>query len=174
MPFGRSTSSLPGRGLSAVLPHSVLVIILLASGCAVHEHPTEDFTGRVNTVDAATMRIWMAEGRDFTIVDVRSEGEFDSEGHAPGSELHSWSIFNRDPARNQAFLEEMSARFDRDAAIVLICSHAMRASQAAAALAEQRGFTAVYVFPGGYEGHHMEGYPGGDGWKAAGLPVEDW
>jgi rhodanese-related sulfurtransferase len=50
----------------------------------------------------------------------------------------------------------------------------MRASQAAAALQEKRGFTAVYVFPGGYEGHHMDGYPAGDGWKAAGLPFDEW
>jgi rhodanese-related sulfurtransferase len=55
-----------------------------------------------------------------------------------------------------------------------LCSHGMRASQAAAALQEQAGFTSVYVFPGGFEGHHMQGYPGGEGWKAAGLPVEDW
>ena len=30
----------------------------------------------------------------------------------------------------------------------------------------------VYVFPGGYEGHHMAGFPAGDGWRAAGLPME--
>jgi rhodanese-related sulfurtransferase len=68
----------------------------------------------------------------------------------------------------------MTAEFEPDDTIVLLCSHAMRASQAAAALQEKRGFTAVYVFPGGYEGHHMDGYPAGDGWKAAGLPFDEW
>jgi rhodanese-related sulfurtransferase len=145
------------------------------TGCSSgHSHPMEDYGGRVKTIDAPTMRIWIDEGRDFTIVDVRSEGEYDSDGHAPGSALHPWSIYNRDAERNKVFLEEMKAAFSPDATLVLLCSHGMRASQAAAALQEQAGFTSVYVFPGGFEGHHMQGYPGGEGWKAAGLPVEDW
>jgi hypothetical protein len=28
------------------------------------------------------------------------------------------------------------------------------------------------VFAGGYDGHHMAGFPGGDGWRAADLPME--
>lgn len=161
----------------AMLERLILAAVTMAvlMGCSSgHSHPTENYVGRVKTVDAATLRLWMNDGRDFTIVDVRSEGEYDSDGHAPGSELHPWSIYNRDAQRNEAFLEEMKARFQPDATIVLLCSHGMRASQAAAALQEQVGFTSVYVFPGGFEGHYMEGYPAGEGWKAAGLPVEDW
>ena len=157
----------------ACFPMAALIIGLLA-GCAGHDHPKEDFTGRVKTADAATIRGWMSEGRNFTIVDVRSEGEYDSDGHAPDARLHPWSIFNQNPERNQAFLAEITEEFEPDDTIVLLCSHAMRASQAAAALQEKRGFTSVYVFPGGYEGHHMEGYPAGDGWKAAGLPFDEW
>jgi len=48
----------------------------------------------------------------------------------------------------------------------------MRATEAADALQQQVGFSQVYVFPGGYEGHHMTGFPAGDGWRAAGLPME--
>ncbi len=151
-----------------------LATVILLAGCGGHEHPMEDFTSRVQTVDAATMRTWIDEGRDFTIVDVRSEGEYDSDGHAPGSELHPWSIYNRDAERNRVFIEEMTTLFPPDTTLVLVCSHGMRASQATAALQEQAGFTSVYVFPGGFEGHHMQGYPSGDGWKAAGLPLEDW
>lgn len=176
----RVTSGLHLPAIRAAI-HVLIVLSsagLLASGCAGHDHrhdhPDEDYTDRVNTADAATIRLWMEQERDFTIVDVRSEGEYDSHGRAPGSELHSWSIYNRDPERNEAFIEEMKARFEPDETILLLCSHAMRASQAAAALQEQAGFTAVYVFPGGYEGHHMAGYPAGDGWKAADLPIEEW
>jgi rhodanese-related sulfurtransferase len=165
---------LRGRNpLRVFLPLALPAVALLA-GCAGHDHPKEDFTGRVKTVNAETIRSWMAEERDFTIVDVRSEGEYDSDGHAPEARLHPWSIFNRNPERNQAFLAEMTTEFEPDDTIVLLCSHAMRASQAPAALQEKRGFTAVYVFPGGYEGHHMDGYPAGDGWKAAGLPFDEW
>ena len=162
------------RRRTACLLSVLIGAVAWLGGCTGHDHPSEDYTHRVRTADANTIRAWSAEGRPFTLVDVRSEGEFDSEGRAPGAELHTWSIFNRDPERNQAFLDEMSERFRSDETIVLLCSHAMRASQAAAALTEQRGFTSVYVFPGGYEGHHMKGYPAGDGWKAAGLPIEDW
>lgn len=153
---------------------TLIAVGLLLSGCAGHRHPDEDYTGRVKTVDAGTIRLWMEEARDFVIVDVRSEGEYDSHGRAPGSELHPWSIYNRDPQRNAAFIEEMRTAFPADATVVLLCSHGMRASQAAVALQEQAGFTSLYVFPGGYEGHHMAGYPAGDGWKAAGLSIEEW
>ena len=49
----------------------------------------------------------------------------------------------------------------------------MRATHAAWELQEKKGFNEVYVFPGGFEGHHMHGYPAGDGWKSADLPLED-
>jgi len=162
------------RDLFRRLALATIVLTTWAACAAGQEHRAENYIGRVQTVDAPTIQIWMDEGRDFTIVDVRSEGEYDSDGHAPDSQLHPWSIYNRDAERNRDFLKEMQAGFPPDATIVLVCSHGMRASQAAAALQEHAGFTAVYVFPGGFEGHHMEGYPGGDGWKAAGLPVEDW
>lgn len=151
------------------------VSFVVLTGCSSgHDAHGDSYVGRVKTVDAATITDWMSEGREFTIVDVRSEGEYDSDGHAPGSELHPWSIYNRDPERNKVFVQEMRETFRPDETIVLLCSHGMRASQAAAALQEQAGFTEVYVFPGGFEGHHMAGYPAGDGWKSAGLPVEDW
>jgi len=174
---GQISSRMLHSGKLECLRRLVLAFGAMASltGCSSgHDHPMEDYTGRVSTVDAGTIRIWMDEGRQFTVVDVRTEGEYDSEGHVPGSELHPWSIYNRDAQRNEAFLQEMKAGFQPDATLVLLCSHGMRASQAAAALQEKAGFTSVYVFPGGFEGHKMQGYPGGDGWKAAGLPVEDW
>jgi rhodanese-related sulfurtransferase len=157
-----------------VLRITVLLGIFLCGGCAGHSAADDiDYTALVKTVDAPTIRQWMEEGRSFSIVDVRSTSEYENDGHVPDVDLHPYSIYNRDPMRNEAFVEEMEVAFEPDATIVLICSHAMRASQAAHDLQRKAGFTNVYVFPGGYEGHHMKGYPSGDGWKAAGLPLED-
>jgi rhodanese-related sulfurtransferase len=133
-----------------------------------------DYTSIVKTVDADTIREWDRNKRPYTLLDIRSEGEFDSDGHAPGAVLHPYSIHDRDPERNRAFMEEVKAAFDRDETIVLLCSHAMRASQAAARMQSEAGFTNLYVFPGGYEGHHMAKYPSGEGWKADGLPIQDF
>lgn len=153
---------------------TLLFGVLLCAGCAGHSAADEvDYTALVKTVDASTIRQWMAEGRTFSIVDVRSTGEYENDGHVPAVDLHPYSLHNRDPMRNEAFVEEMEVAFDPDDTIVLICSHAMRASQAAHDLQRKAGFTNVYVFPGGYEGHHMKGYPSGDGWKSAGLPLAD-
>lgn len=158
----------------SLLRATALLGILLCVGCAGHSTTDEvDYTALVKTVDAPTIRQWMEAGRDFSIVDVRSTAEYENDGHVPDVDLHPYSIYNRDPMRNEAFVEEMEVAFEPDATIVLICSHAMRASQAAHDLQSEAGFTNVYVFPGGYEGHHMKGYPSGDGWKSAGLPLED-
>ena len=82
----------------------------------------------------------------------------------------SYSLRDRDA--NQAMLERAASRFAPDETLLVMCSHGMRATHAAWELQERFGFEIVYVFPGGFEGHHMEGYGGGDGWKAAGLPLE--
>jgi len=157
-----------------VLPVTALLGMLLCAGCAGHSAADDvDYTALVKIADAATIRQWMEQGRSFSVVDVRSTTEYENDGHVPDVDLHPYSIYNRDPMRNEAFMEEMEVAFEPDATIVLICSHAMRASQAAHDLQRKAGFTNVYVFPGGYEGHHMQGYPSGDGWKSAGLPLED-
>ena len=44
---------------------------------------------------------------------------------------------------------------------------------AAWALQKESGFTEVYVYEGGYQGHEMAGYPSGPGWVFDGLPLED-
>jgi rhodanese-related sulfurtransferase len=152
---------------------------IAVAGCHGHGQPHHgadepDYTRIVKTADADTIRAWDREGRPYILLDIRSEGEYDSDGHAPGAVLHPYSIYNRDPGRNEAFMGEVRAAFDRDATIVLLCSHAMRASQAASRMQKEAGFTNLYVFPGGYEGHHMSGYPSGEGWKAAGMPIEDF
>lgn len=139
-----------------------------------HSHHGDhgDYTGKIQSVDAGTVAGWYAEGRSFRILDVRTEKEFREDGHAPEAELVTWSYRGRIAGVNEAFMETVPERFDADETILILCSLAMRASEAAYALQEQAGFTRVYVFAGGYDGHHMEGFPGGDGWRAGDLPLE--
>jgi rhodanese-related sulfurtransferase len=171
----RNGTTRPGHTFNAL----IFLLASLAVGACQGQHGQHgaddpDYTKIVKTVDADTIRAWDREGKPYILLDIRSEGEFDSDGHAPGAVLHPYSIYNQNPERNLAFMEEVKAEFARDATIVLLCSHAMRASQAATRMQEEAGFTNLYVFPGGYEGHHMSNYPSGEGWKAAGMPIEDF
>jgi len=158
-----------------VLRLLVLVVIACAqTACSGHDGHDQhgDYTGKVQAVDAPTVADWYAEGRDFRILDVRTEQEFEEDGRAPQAELVTWSYRSRKAGVNEAFIETVPERFGTDETIVILCSLGMRATEAAYALQQQAGFTEVYVFPGGYEGHHMAGFPAGDGWRAAGLPME--
>ena len=153
----------------------VILIAAAISACAGHDgHHGDhgDYTGKVNSVDAETVAGWYAEGRSFRILDVRTEKEFEEDGHAPEAELVTWSYRGQVEGVNEAFIETVPGRFDADETILILCSLGMRATEAAYALQEQAGFTGVYVFAGGYDGHHMEGFPAGDGWRAADLPLE--
>ena len=151
------------------------VVALVIAGCASdsgHETDSIDYTRTVKSADAAVIEKWQRENISYVVLDVRSEREYEEDGRVPGSVLQPYSFDNKKKGQNEAFLEGVSKRFGRDERIVVLCSHGMRATQATAELGEKAGFTNVYVFPGGVEGHHMSNYPGGDGWLAAGLPYE--
>ncbi len=156
----------------------VILITSAISACAAQDgrHGNHgdhgDYTGKVQSVDAETVAGWYAERRSFRILDVRTEKEFREDGHAPGAELITWSYRGQMAGVNEAFIETVPGRFDADETILILCSLGMRATEAAYALQEQAGFSRVYVFAGGYDGHHMEGFPGGDGWRVADLPLE--
>ena len=47
-----------------------------------------------------------------------------------------------------------------------------RFARVAVTVLEESGFTEVYVYEGGYQGHEMAGYPSGPGWVFDGLPLE--
>ncbi|MGB5622346.1 MAG: rhodanese-like domain-containing protein [Gammaproteobacteria bacterium] len=151
----------------------LLVITCSLAACGGHDGHGQhaDYMGKVQTVDAQTVSEWYGQDRSFRILDVRTEQEFNKEGHAPLAELVTWSYQGKKAGVNEAFIETVPERFGKDETIVILCSLGMRATEAAYAL-QQAGFTAVYVFPGGYQGHHMAGFPAGDGWRAAGLPME--
>ena len=132
----------------------------------------DDYDGRVRVLHADEYRDWAATGKTFVILDVRTESEFRDTHRAPGAVLQTWSFDNKKRSVNEAFVAAVSDRYDRGETIILLCSLGMRASQAAWTLQEVSGFRDLHVYAGGYEGHHMDGYPSGPGWIADGLPVE--
>lgn len=164
-----------------VLGAGVCAALVLSAACAKipdsqNEEPTampENFIGVVNYADAKTVLAWQSNSEPFIVLDVRTEQEFNNEGRAPGAVLHSYYLESRRRNKNRDFLDQVAAAYEPDSRLLVMCSHGMRATQAAWELGTKKGFTNVYVFPGGYEGHYMDGYGSGDGWRAAGLPMVD-
>jgi rhodanese-related sulfurtransferase len=145
------------------------------AGCALdhgHDGDSVDYTKTVKSADASVIEQWRSEDVSYVVVDVRTEKEYREDGRVPGSVLYPYSYNGKKKAVNEAFLDSVSRDFKQDDRLVILCSHGMRATQAAADLGEKAGFTNVYVFPGGVEGHHMDNYPTGDGWLDADLPYE--
>lgn len=145
------------------------------AGCASdhgHDGDSVDYTKTVKSADASVIEQWRSEDVSYVVVDVRTEKEYREDGRVPGSVLYPYSYNGKKKAVNEAFLDSVSRDFKQDDRLVILCSHGMRATQAAADLGEKAGFTNVYVFPGGVEGHHMDNYPAGDGWLDADLPYE--
>lgn len=108
----------------------------------------------------------------YTHVDVRTEAEY-AAGHPAGAlNIPSMLAGPAGMAPNPDFLRIMSARFTKDAKIVLGCRSGARSLRAAELLASA-GFTGVVDQRAGFEGpRDPMGRPIEPGWAAAGLPVE--
>ena len=148
----------------------VLLAALLAVACS--EFP-EDYAGVVQPLDADGFRAWEASGRKAVILDVRTGSEFRETARAPGAVNQTWSWDAEQGDVNEAFVAAVTERYAPDQTLLLLCSEGMRASQAAWTLEQQFGFSEVYVYEGGYQGHEMAGYPSGPGWIADGLAVDE-
>jgi rhodanese-related sulfurtransferase len=97
----------------------------------------------------------------FTYVDVRSPAEF-AEGHPEGS--------INEPI-DQGFVERMSARFAKDAPIIVGCQTGNRSLRAARALVAA-GFTRVNDQRAGFDGARSPfGQMSEPGWSRVGLPL---
>ena len=96
-----------------------------------------------------------------TILDVRTQSEYDQVGHVAGTKLIEW---RRDGEHqpDPRFIDRLASAYpDRDAPLLLICRSGVR-SHYAAELATRAGFTRVYNVLSGFE----------QGWRPAGLPWE--
>jgi rhodanese-related sulfurtransferase len=108
----------------------------------------------------------------YVYVDVRSTPEFER-GHPTGAVLipiAEMGPMGMQP--NPKFVEQVSARYPKDAKLILGCEVGGRSARAAAVL-EQSGFTAVVDQRAGFGGARS---PTGQviekGWRDEGLPVE--
>jgi rhodanese-related sulfurtransferase len=112
----------------------------------------------------------LAQG--YTYVDVRSTAEFEA-GHPAGAVLVP--LAERGPAGmqpNPAFVDDVAARFAKDAKLVLGCEAGGRSARAAAML-EQAGFTHVFDQRAGFGGaRDPSGRVVEKGWRDEGLAVE--
>lgn len=147
----------------------MVLTALLAVACS--KFP-EDFDGVVRPLDAEGLRAWQAADQAMIILDVRTASEYRETARAPDAVNLPWSWDGEQADVNERFLAAVTERYAPDQTLVLLCSEGMRASQAAWTLQQESGFSEVYVYEGGYQGHEMAGYPSGPGWVADGLPVD--
>lgn len=104
------------------------------------------------------------------LVDVRTRAEWDWVGRVPGSVEIEWQGYPGGQP-NPNFAQELVHQVDRESLVMFMCRSGAR-SHAAASVARQLGYTAVYNILQGFEGDKD---PSGHrntvgGWRHAGLP----
>jgi rhodanese-related sulfurtransferase len=104
------------------------------------------------------------------IVDVRTRPEYEYVGRVPDSILVEWRRYD-ESRPNPGFLDELAARFGRDATLLFLCRSAVRSHHAAAAAAAA-GFGLAFNVLEGFEGERdSRGQRGAlGGWRSARLP----
>ena len=119
------------------------------------------YAGAVTPAEAQRLR----DAGAGTVVDVRTPPEYSQVGHVPGTPLIEWPR-NGDAHALSAFVEQVRQRYEPDEPLLLLCRSGAR-SHYAAHLLTSAGFERAYNILEGFEGPSP-----GQGWIAAGLPVE--
>lgn len=119
------------------------------------------YAGAVTPEEAHALR----EAGAATLVDVRTQPEWQFVGHVPGAPLIEWPRGGGE-AGQAAFLEALRARFEPAQPLLFLCRSGVR-SHYAAALAARAGYAHAYNVLEGFEGDLGAG---SNGWRAAGLP----
>lgn len=128
------------------------------------------YAGALNPEEAYTLLKALPGAK---LVDVRTEAERDWVGSVPGALEIEW-ISYPGGARNEQFAERLQAEVgDKDTPLLFMCRSGAR-SNAAATLAQQLGYRAVYNVKEGFEGDKdQSGHRGTvGGWRFRGLPWE--
>lgn len=105
-----------------------------------------------------------------TLVDVRTQAEWNYVGRIPGSLEIEWQTYPGGKP-NAGFLDELEAAASKDRALLFICRSGAR-SHAAASAAKQAGYALCFNVLEGFEGDRdANGHRNTvGGWRAAGLP----
>ena len=114
----------------------------------------------------------LVEEAGYTYLDVRTPAEF-AAGRPAGAVLVPWA--NAGPAGmvpNEKFLDEVAAKFEKDAKLVVGCKSGGRSQKAATALIGA-GYTNIVDQRAGFDGaRNSFGQVSEKGWAAEGLPVD--
>jgi rhodanese-related sulfurtransferase len=119
------------------------------------------YAGAVTPQEAHALR----EAGEATLVDVRTQPEWQFVGHVPDAPLIEWPR-GGGPAQLEAFVREIQGRFKPDEKLLLLCRSGVR-SHSAAELLARAGYKHAYNVLEGFEG---EQGLGANGWRTAGLP----
>jgi rhodanese-related sulfurtransferase len=136
---------------------STLSILLILSLLNCPQAVADD-----SSVDAAAVKKWLEENKEFVILDVRTDSEFE-EDHPEDAVNIPLYTKGADSARklNENFVDDVKAQFNTDQTIVVICRTGGRSVRAAKMLRDA-GFSNAYNFSNGFLGQ--------GGWKSNGLP----
>jgi phage shock protein E len=136
---------------------SALVVFLILSLFGAAPAVADD-----TSVDAATVKKWIDENKEFVILDVRTDSEFE-EDHPEGA--INIPLFTKDAGSgrklNENFIEEVKAQLSADQTIVVICKNGGASARAVKKLRDA-GFADSYNVSNGFLGQ--------GGWKSNGLP----
>lgn len=131
---------MPKRFITLLLP-IILTALVLAAGTGCQAPQKSDELPPYKEIPAAELLTWIEDGREFQLVDVREEHEY-NEAHIPGAKLLPLGQ-----------LKDNYQLLQPEDVIVLVCRSGRRSGEAAAFLAEQ-GYRQVYNLAGGMLGWH--------------------
>lgn len=125
------------------------------------------YEGALLPAEAAQL---MREYPKAVLVDVRSRAEWDFVGRVPGAVEIEWKSYPGMMA-NPRFLDELTAKVQKDAVTMFLCRSGGR-SHDTAATATRAGYAAAFNVLEGFEGDRDDsGHRNSvGGWRAAGLP----
>lgn len=148
-------------------------IILLVMGAFFAAAPIKaQDEDKVAYVGPDMVKSWIEEGKQFTVLDVRTPAEFEFVGHPVGALNIPLEFWNSETSwsENPEFADEVKESLDKDATIISLCRSGGRARKAAEIL-KKIGYKSVFVYTDGFEGPKDErGLRTVSGWKVDGLP----
>lgn len=112
----------------------LIFVLALGTGCQTSGPSGESFS--YSEITADELLSWIEDGKEFQLIDVREEHEYNKE-HIPGAQLLPLGQ-----------IEGKYMLLDPEDVIVLVCRSARRSGEAAVFLSEQ-GYTQVYNLVGG-------------------------